>query len=1095
MAHTKKVMSYVTVYSRPSNLEQSISAMLNGIFSGKKLWLRPFLVIFIVAVVEPAIADNLTISDSQTSGVSTATGDGNGPGNIIVDGDGSIELTTGVPVTINSNNTLSNLSTIAVEAEADTTGVLIDLNAQPILDSGISNIGTITVPGPPDDSALIGTPVENAGIRMIGTGTFNGSIDNAAGASIIVGGNASTGISVGNMIGNITNDGTVSTNGIESTSIGIYGDLVGNITNNKNIIASGRDSIGLYVGGSVTGTITQNSGISSGRNATRDFDGKIVPEVVGDAAVWIAGSVSGGFQITGNQVSEAGELELTSDDPALSIIDAELTVIGSGQAVRVRPGGPGGTLADITMGVVGSGDNAFAILNQGVISTGANVEGSDAEAVTIEGLVSSGTVYSATLTGGLRNDGGDIRAGTTDGTATTLRIGNYGSVPTILNSGDILAVTLDSGEDTETNVISELGGNAFAIIVEEQGSLSSVINTGTIQADAAGSGSSAGAIIDRSGSITSFSNTGDVLATIRDGSTGTSTALDVRTSVSDISFFNSGTITGDIYLGDGSDTFTMTGGAITGDITLAGGNDVVSISDATVLGSFLFTTGNKTASILNSTLNGGIIENGAIIDLSLSNTDWTVTAGEAATMRTLDVQGSSTLRVEVDGVNNRAGTVLVTGTATLSDTTTIVPVLVNVISDQQRFTLVRAGQLNANLVFDAARIAETSYMHTVGLVLDPNDPNAIFLDVTRRSAADLGLSENAGLYYDASSTALGTDSALFTNLASITEQASFENALTQFLPDTSNAVMQAAINQQNMALGAITRRLDRVPAVGFYKDRPTLWLQTMGNYSKQKAKGERPGYTSWSGGVAIGTDRQVNEITRAGLAFTQLWSFPDELSSLDKPTEYSSSQLNGYFRMGNSYKHLQGAVTFGYDSFNSERRVLFGAIDRTARGNYNGYEFATAWKLALGYKRGNFRLIPAATLNYLYMHQGSFIETGGGGGLNLDVPENNRDSLRAGLGLAGRQEFMLEDESILQLELRTNYTREFMSGTGNIDLGFAAGGAAFILNTAALTQNVISLGAGLFYKNDHATISFDYDGEKASGYTGHTGTVTVRFRF
>ena len=98
-------------------------------------------------------------------------------------------------------------------------------------------------------------------------------------------------------------------------------------------------------------------------------------KLVGGAAVWIAGSVSGGFQITGNQVSEADELELTSGDPALSIIDAELTVIGSGQAVRVRPGGPGGTLADITMGVVGSGDNAFAILNQGVISTGTNVEG------------------------------------------------------------------------------------------------------------------------------------------------------------------------------------------------------------------------------------------------------------------------------------------------------------------------------------------------------------------------------------------------------------------------------------------------------------------------------------------------------------------------------------------------------------------------------------------------------------------------------------------------------------------------------------------------------------------------------------------------
>jgi len=129
------------------------------------------------------------------------------------------------------------------------------------------------------------------------------------------------------------------------------------------------------------------------------------------------------------------------------------------------------------------------------------------------------------------------------------------------------------------------------------------------------------------------------------------------------------------------------------------------------------------------------------------------------------------------------------------------------------------------------------------------------------------------------------------------------------------------------------------------------------------------------------------------------------------------------------------------------------------------------------------------------MHQGSYAETGGGDGLNLQFSSNNTDSFRAGLGFGARREFVLEDGSILQAEARTTYTHELMGRTRTMEVAFAADGTPFDLQALAFTQNVLSLGVGVFYKNDHATVSFDYDGEKARGYTGHTGTVTVRFRF
>ena len=1051
-----------------------------------------------VGITGYALAGDLTVTDSLTTPANTATGDGSGPGNIVIEGGGSIALTTGIPVTLNSNNSITNDGQISLEAESNAVGILVD-GSGGSLTGNITNNGVISIPGPAEDSNLIDTPVNNKGILISGPGTFNGSLVNNSTGVLEVGGDGTIGILLNTrMNGSFVNNGRITTIGRSSISLSFNGDVNGDFSNNGVLTSSSEDGIALYVGGEVSGKITNAGSINAGRSSFRDVDFNIIPESAGEAGMWIANSVGGGIEILGNSVTDAQEADLDADDPALDIADAEISVLGDGQAIRVRPGGPKGTFNSINIGAVGSGEDAFGIINRGVLSVGGTVEGIPAEGVTIEGLVSGGTIYTATVTGGLRNDGGDIRAGTTDETSTAIRIGNYGTLPSIVNSGSILAVTNDSEEDINDGTISDLGGDAYAILVEEQGVLTSVTNTGLIQANAAGSGSSAFAIVDRGGNLANFSNTGDVLATIRDGSTGTIMALDARNTAADFTFFNSGTMTGDIYLGSGAgnDSFTLTGGSIGASvISMGGGTDVISLSDTTVSGTFRFTTGAKTASIENSTYTGGFVGTGSTVDLTVSNTDWTIPADAGASLSSLDIQGGTTLRIEVDGVNERAGTISTTGTATLEADTQIVPILRNFITDQQTFTLVEAGQLNTTLIPADAVPAETSYMHNIRVVTETATPNAILLEVTRRTAEDLALTTNLGILYESSGAALSADTDFFTTLAALTTQTDFESALSQILPDTTNAIVQSALDQQNMALGSINRRLDRVPALGFYRDRPTVWIQPMGHYAKRKADGEQLGYTKWSGGIAIGTDRYVGNSTRAGLAYTQLWSFPDLLESPNKPTEFSSSQLNGYFRTGTPIRHIQGGVTFAYDSFNTERNVEFAGIDRTLLGDGNGYELGTAWQLALGVRRGTLSFVPTARVQYLYINQGSYIEEGGGNGLNLSVPSNTVDSLRGSLGLAARKAFLQEDNTNLEFEVRSTFTREFMTGTQDLEYAFAAGGPTFTLEGAKHLQNVFSLGLGVFYKNEHATVAFDYDGEKASGYTAHTGAVTVRFRF
>jgi len=1041
------------------------------------------------------VADDLTISDSQSSPVSTAAGDGSGPGTITIESGGSVEVESGVAATLNSDNNIINNGLIDNASISNATGILID-GTVGNLSGSVTNSGAISVPGPEEDTAAFDTDVDNFGIRAVGPGTWTGSLVNDASGDITVGGNASFGISIStDMVGDILNDGRILTTGETSRAISVTGALTGNVQNRGSIAASGLNAIGIEIGDTMTGSITNEGTITSGRSAQRDFtDGTLIEELGGDTAILINSTVTGGFLNTGNRVSEDLEPDLDADDPARDIIDAQVQVIGPGNILRVETGA---TPSDISIGAFGTGDEAYGIINRGLMSVGANVEGVPVEGLTFSGLVSGGTIYSVNVDGGIFNDGGDIRAGTIDSSAVAIRIGDYVTVPELRNSGDINGLTTDSTEDLDDGIIGDLGGDAYGLLIDQQGSISSIVNTGVIEANAAGSTSGAFAIADRSGSITNFFNSGEVLADIREGASGTTIALDVRSSGNDITFFNSGTMRGDVYLGNGSDTFTSTGGSITGSlISLAGGNDVVTLSDTSVTGTIAFTTGTKTVSLNNATLVGGISQTGAIIDMTVNNADWTIGAEAAANLRTIDIQGGTTLRIEVDGVNNRAGTLRATTTANLASDTTIVPVLRSFIQSEQTFVLVEANQLTANLTFDEEIIASTSYMHTASVVQDPDNDNRILLNVRRRTADELGLTTNVGIIFESANQAFSQDSALFTDLAAITEQQSFESTVLQFLPNTSNAVMQSAIDQQNMAFGAINRRLDRVPARGFYRDRPSVWIQPMGHYAKRKTSGEQLGYTTWSGGIAIGYDQKIGLNTRGGIAYTQLWSFPDSLDSFDEPIEYSSSQLSGYVRTGNSIRHLQGSVTLGYDNLNTEREVVFDTIDRRVLGDTNGYQFGSSIQLALGTRTGTWSMVPLASLKYLYVHQGSYTETGGGDGLNLAFDSKNTDSLRASLGGAVRKTFFQEDQTTsLEFEGRASYTREFMSGIRDIDLTFAAGGAPFVLEGMPLTQDVMSLGFGVFYKNDHATVALDYDGEKASGYTAHTTAVTVRFRF
>src|SRR3954471_21315896 len=247
----------------------------------------------------PANAETVISTAVTTPQTTSASGD------IRITSTGSVKPTSGVAVTIDSNNQVTNGGAIAIKGSNNSTGIL----ANPDVTGNVINIGTITLdedftPTDSDNDGDLDGPFAQGSARFgIHTATLNGVISNDG--TITIEGNQSAGIAVdGTLNGSLFNNGTISVLGNDSFGIRT-GVINGDVRIlNGNISAKGGNSVGVLLGGDVSGVVLIQGTISSTgyRFTTAPTDpSKLDPDdlLQGGSAVVIAGSVGGGILFDG----------------------------------------------------------------------------------------------------------------------------------------------------------------------------------------------------------------------------------------------------------------------------------------------------------------------------------------------------------------------------------------------------------------------------------------------------------------------------------------------------------------------------------------------------------------------------------------------------------------------------------------------------------------------------------------------------------------------------------------------------------------------------------------------------------------------------
>ncbi len=1008
-----------------------------------------------------ASADDLTISTGVTTPVVTATAANGTPGAVTIVSGGSIITGSGTVLTVNSSNDVSNAGTISSSASTGTTAVLIDGTTG--ITSNFSNNGGISITG----TTTGGTG--NTGLLVSG-GPVAGSISFGTLGSISVTGDNALGVSIAApFTGDITLR-AVSVTGANSTGVSVTAPVTGNLTLLGSVSSTGAGGQGVLVAAPISGTITNGAAISAGSSQSTDSSGNLVAGNVAVGGVVINANVGGGFVNDRFYVDTNGvRVPMASVDTTVdSLITASLTGNGSGPALLVAPSATNPQA--ISLGAVGTGADAYAIINRGTISQTLGNNGTAITAVRI-----GGGGAATILAGGFNSQStGAILASSYNGSATGINIAAGAQVPALVNQGTMTVQAIQSAASGSTPIGA--GGTATGVLVDSGATLQALANSGTISIKSVGTGQGAWGIIDRSGTLASIINTGTITVAAGD-TTATVRAIDLTGSNGPVVVQNSGTITGAIAFGGGQSALIATAGTINGNISFGTG------ASQLLLGG--------TAAI------NGIVTAGGALDIGLSGSARLDLTGGISALNSVSGTDSSVLVVPISA----NGVALnVTGAASFTGTSQI-RLSVQSLAAQQNVTIIQAGGgFSTDHLATLVDASNAPFLFTASAPVATS--NALTIALTRKSAADIGFSAGEAPLYNASIAGLGGDVTASTAIANLSTQAAVISAYRQIAPPNfGQATIRQAQAVADLGFGAAGARLAAVASVhgggapppGSGSDGTGTWLQEYYNAIGQSGTTNEPGFTGTGFGFAGGIDRPLLGLDAVGIALVADFSTLHIQTGGGTVTPVSSQSVGAEAYAAWTWKALyaQASLMAARVSWNSTRSLTIGSISDSVGAHWAGYELAAGLLVGAHLKFGRLELTPSNSLNWVRLNENGYTETGGGAfDLAVSARHQTAPTDTARLSISYRLPLAVGD---MIGEGHYAYVRQLEAKASMIDARFLTASDVFRLTGDPIIASQHDVGGGMRYVHEGVSFGLNYDRRAGGGFTDQTAAAVFAF--
>ena len=1048
------------------------------------------------------------ISNARTTPVSTSTANNGARDDVRLASGGSIAVTSGAAVTLDSSNDvkLDSGSKIDMLKAADgATGILVNGgNTGDVTIGGAINI-TDSIEEYKDedkDGDLDGPFADGTnrhGVRVTGSAPLVGDIRIESSGSIKVEGNNSSGLTVeAPLTGDLFSQGQVSVVGNDTYGIHTTGDITGDVTVLGSVSAVGENATGVAIDGAVDGAVKIQGAVNTtgyryttappskpttgepreGATYLENLDDDDLLQ--GGPAVRIAGDVTGGvvFEAPPPPLPDDAteEEKKDTDRDKDGIPDAQETTA----AIRSFGGPPavlvGSADKAINLGPVGTGDDAYGLINRGSIEAAGVYKEVDATAVQI-----GGTGQSVTLAGGLRNQG-TITSSANTGDSTGVLIGAGATAPSIVNSGAIQSVSAGS----EANV-------AAGVLINQGANVASFVNSGSVTAGVNGSKGDAVALRDESGTLTTINNTGKIVAAISPekdvAQTGSAIAVDVSANSTGVTLVQDGVVIPDHKLpdADGDGVPDANEPAIRGDIRLGSGADVLDIRNGTVNGDISFGTGADRLAISGGAVVTGKLSNGdGQLDIDISKGTLDARHTGQLQVSDLNVGADGNLIVTLDPANDANGGFKVSGSADLADGAGLGVRFNSLIQEPTSFTIIEAGDLNVGAIDQDVLQSNSPYAFVVNANVD-EAAGKLTVDARRRTAEEAGMIKAEAAAYDVLYAGLADNELIRAAMLNQTDRDGFFHIYQQLLPDHSGGPLLSLASGVDAVTRALTGR-NAAAAPG----ETSAWVQEI-NFYADKDKTDTYGFRSEGFGLAGGVERGTN-MGAFGLtaAFTSS-DLEDPESAAEEVLSASLLELGLYWRAQGQYWTTWARAAGGYASFNATRKLVAEGVNLKNESSWHGFTLAAAGGASYERHFGRLNIRPEAYVEYFSLSEDARTEQGGGDGFDLDIDERD-GHIFSGVA-AVNIGYGFGKDGWIRPEVRLGWRQNFSVDAGTTIARLASGGDAFTLDPASIEGGGPILGFRLNVGNDLGLLSITGDAELLEDYVRYTLLLRASFKF
>ncbi len=880
-------------------------------------------------------------------------------------------------------------------------------------------------------------------------------------------------------------------------------DGFGPYTNNGNIDAIVVDG----AHGTITNTGTINDGnAAGGANDTVNVLTGITLDTLDNSGS--ISNVDGGLnplQVSGTitNFNNSGTIQSVGGAGSTLLVSGQITVFNNTGGIIESTGS--------ARAIWLTSDQAAGWTNDGIIrnTNGSNSSSSDAIRVGTsqsQQFINTGTISGTNdaieLTGNSNfsiNNSGTISATNLYGIRAD---GN--SDLTIVNSGSISGATgaianIDAGGTGVLDFTNNTGGTITGNIIGSSDAVHDLdINGGTINGDIALSGTTGNVFAMSDGAVVN----GDV---------------DLGTGSTHTASIAGGTINGELDVGDSAGTTIAVSPTAGDSFSLVNVGSTVFRGEATTFnmtgaGSFIV-NGNLVDSLgadndllldINngrlefsgdSNVEGGVDLDGASLDLNKAE----VTISGAT-----DFAADAVLELDLDGsnpaqLNNGADDVAITfqdnGTVQINSVANVA------VGDQ--YTLVDATGAGggSNLAVDATtlNLMESSgqYDFTLEKVGDTLVLNVI--------ASTLGLSANALKVQQVSTVAFAGDAPLLAALNALPDAESRNEAFQRLDNHTKTALVLSAIRSQQFQRTVVGQRMfnrsGHVSGIAAGDDnteaQKNIWVQGLYFHGEQDDKDGFDGYRARSAGLALGVDKQLTlegyDQLLVGVSFAYDYT-KSEVNNQNSDTEADNYHLAFYSSLQDGANSFYGQITAGYSQFDSSRGVVVGGIDRTAKGDFDGYQFGISMGASRQIELGGFVVEPTLSANYDLLYTESYTETGAGAA-NLNVDAETFQQLALGASAAVGRTFDA-DGILITPRFLVGYSYGLLDEEIETTQSFTGGGSSFTTNNIKPDRHSGFLGADLtLFSLDNLELNMAYKYSFREGFDGHNADVKITYSF